>query len=255
MAVTKSFLVSFSLYLLAASAGAQPEATDPFEISDGGKTEITEKGFTIRAPKGWELHHKAPGLRLLLLAPAEPNMSYRRNIQVLSLGGPYYIDSESQKEFATTLLENFGKLDKVEKFSLRDSKILELKETSKGILYYTDYEMNGQRLMQAHILVSSEKHHFLVTFTDLREHFENKEFESLIREAWDSLMSIHLDSPAPERLDLVTWLVAAGALLLISTIITLLIRKRRKNPYALHEFDEDPAISDSHDEDEDKDPY
>ena len=73
-----------------------------------------------------------------------------------------------------------------------------MEDGREGILIYTDFLGSGRKMMQAHVLVSSETNHYLSTFTDVAEHFENpSDGAQFLAEAWSAMTSIQLDSATP----------------------------------------------------------
>ena len=87
--------------------------------------------------------------------------------------------------------------------------MINLKSHKNAILYYTSFSMNDTDLMQAHILTSGEKFHYLVSYTDVKDNFEDPSRQYHLDIAWTAATSLVLNSSAPIRFryDYLLWLV------------------------------------------------
>lgn len=228
MAIATRILKPCVYLLVVLSCGVSFSQND-IEISTGGTYTISEKEFSILPPKGWEIHRGIEGVTLLLRAPFHKSEVYQRNIQVLSFPEPKFIDDLTMREFGNTIVENFQKHARgIQNFNLRDSMMIDLKNKSKGILYYTEFEATGRQMMQAHLLLSSQGTHFLVTFSDLRETFEDPSYAAQLKEAWDAIISVELSTPAPIRFDFKLLVFLILSLLLLGGLF-LFYRRRMNN--------------------------
>ncbi len=198
----RSFLLLVgALVLLSGGALAEssvpPAASSPGNsysfISNGERISIKGGDFKIVPPNGWEVFENHPSLTLLLQVPFEPSLKYQRTIQVASFGGKKYIDDVTAKEFEKIIVSKFSQLsESIEGYAMRDHRFVDMADGREGILYYTDFTIEGISMMQAHILLSSEVRHYLLTFTDLRDHFENEEYSQFLNDAWTSMISTEL---------------------------------------------------------------
>jgi hypothetical protein len=206
-------------------AGGQTAAAagQPFDfMSDGSRIVVEGRGFSIRPPKGWEVHTKHPTLSLLLQIPFKSGLRYRRTIQIASFNGVRYMDELTAKEFEGLIVKKFsGASGSIENFRIRNHMNVELADGRPGLLFYTEMVIDGVDLMQAHILVSSTERHYLMTYTDVREHFEDDAAAGqFLTEAWDAMVSVELDGRTPQRFESMKQIgIGAGAMLLFLTFL------------------------------------
>ena len=162
-------------------------------ISNGERISLKGGDFTIAPPRGWEVFTNHPSLTLLMQVPHESSLKYQRTIQVASFGGKKYIDDVTAREFEKIIVSKFSQLTaSIEGYEVREHRVVDMADGREGILFYTDFTLDGVSMMQAHILVSSEVRHYLLTFTDLRDHFEKEEYSQFLNEAWSSMISAEL---------------------------------------------------------------
>ncbi len=220
---------------LLSNPGQSHRSNSPVILSTGERVEVPVKGFSIIPPDGWEVYANLPGVTLLLEIPISKQAVlkhtkvYPRNILVLSFPNPVPIDSQTMKEFHKTLFKNFSNPARnLEKYNLYSSEIVKLKNGEPGILYYADFESQGQKMRQAHLVVSSEIGHFLISFTDIREHFENPQNIAIFQSAWNSLLSIELESSAPTRINWILLIFAGVAILILLWVGIAHLQRRKK---------------------------
>jgi hypothetical protein len=195
--LTRSFLLLFfaSAWLssTATLASGDPPVNSFDLISNGERIQVKEGDFSITPPNGWEVFTNHPSLTLLMQVPHEPSLKYQRTIQVASFGGKKYIDDVTAREFEKIIVSKFSQLTaSIEGYEVREHRVVDMADGREGILFYTDFTLDGVTMMQAHILVSSDIRHYLLTFTDLRDHFEKEEFSQYLNEAWTSMISAEL---------------------------------------------------------------
>ena len=209
----------------AAPAPAAPaaSATDANKgtpaIADGSRITLRDGEFSIQPPPGWEVYTDHPSLTLLMQVPFKPDMKYQRTIQVASFAGPRFVDEVTAKEYEDVIVRKFsaasgGMVD----YKVRNHLNTNLADGREALLFYTEFGLDGVNLMQAHILVSGKQRHYLLSFTDVAEHFESDAATRFLTEAWDSMTSVQLGGPSPARFEsMAVILVGAGtfALLLI----------------------------------------
>ncbi|MCX6128435.1 MAG: hypothetical protein NTX25_05140 [Proteobacteria bacterium] len=149
-------------------------ATETPQTDKSGRIELLEQGFSIIPPVGWRVSRNSHGSSLLIEAPTHPSQIYQPTIQLMVFNGPRYIDSLTQKEFGDLIEAKFSKVSNhIENFHLRSSQILPTEAGDPSILYYTEFQYDKVSIMQMHVLISSESHHFLMTYTDLAKVFED----------------------------------------------------------------------------------
>jgi hypothetical protein len=199
------------------------EATPkPYDLMGDGKTRLTLKDgdFSIVPPKGWEVFKELPTLTLLMQVPHEPDMRYQRTVQVASFNGSRFIDEVTAKEFEETIVAKFSKASAgITDYRLRNHMKIEMADGQEALLFYTEFTSEAVPLMQAHILLSSDKRHYLVTFTDLAEHFENEEQSQFLSEAWESMISAQLGGKAPARVGSLVMVAVGVGVLLVAVVL------------------------------------
>jgi hypothetical protein len=162
-------------------------------ISNGERIELKEGDISIVPPLGWEVFTNHPSLTLLMQVPHDASLKYQRTIQVAAFGGKKYIDEVTAREYEQVIVRKFSQLTaSIEDYKVREHQMVDMADGRDGILVYTEFMLDGVPMMQAHILVSSEKRHYLMTFTDLADHFEKEEYSQYLNEAWTSLISVEL---------------------------------------------------------------
>lgn len=189
-----------------APEAAVPVAVDPqagSSLGDGSRISVDNKGFSIVAPEGWTVRRDLPRTSLYLQAPNRGDSEYIRNIGIVKFSGPKLINEITADEFSNYLVKNFPAASpEIVDYQLRNHQPVQMVDGREGILFYTDFKVRGRSMMQAHILVSSETHHYLVTYTDVADHFENPNGNTgFLAEAWEAMISIELNSPNPKPLE------------------------------------------------------
>jgi len=181
-----------------ANVAQLPPPPSGAEISQGERLTIDGKGFSIVAPTGWIVQRNLPRSSLFLQARVI-GAEYPRNIAVVRFNESVLINESTANGFAERLVKLYPAASStIENYTLRNHQSIQMADGREGILFYTDFTGSGRKMMQAHILVSSETNHYLVTYTDVAEHFENPGDNSpFLAEAWSSMTSIQLDSPNP----------------------------------------------------------
>ena len=200
-------------------------------LSSGQRVAIDGKGFSIVAPQGWVVQKDLPRSSLFVQAQV-PATQYPRNISVVRFKDPKYISAISAQEFAERLVALFPQVSStIEGYSLRSHESIKMADGREGWLFYTDFTDSGRKMMQAHVLVSSETNHYLATFTDVAEHFEGAVGgEEFLSEAWGAMTSIELDSPNPvQGLNMqliIGGLIGLSLLIVFSTMARKFFAKR-----------------------------
>jgi hypothetical protein len=201
-------------------------------IADGEPVELKEYGVSLTPPAGWEVYTEHPNLTLLMQTPYVEGMKYQRTIQVASFDGVKYIDEDTAKEFEELIVRKFSRASaSVESYRIRNHLEIQLDDGRKGLLFYSELMLDGVSLMQGHILISNDKRHFLMTYTDLAQHFEDDTNNQYLTEAWNAMTSARLEGPSPARFEQIY--IMGGAVggfvvlcLLIYSITRLRARKR-----------------------------
>jgi hypothetical protein len=200
------------------------------EISQGQRILIEGKGFSLKPPAGWIIQRDVPRVSLSLVAPV-PEGQYPSNINVNRFSGSKIINQDTAEKFAEKIVKDFPATSPtIEAYTLRNSQPIDLADGRKALLFYTDFLGSGRKMMQAHVLASSETNHYLITYTDLAENFEtNAEGvqSPVFNIAWESLASLELDSPNPVPSQELAWILGVVGALLITWFLISFIRNRR----------------------------
>lgn len=179
---------------------ARPVASGA-SVSDGTRINVEGRGFSIKPPAGWELDLNHPTLSLFMQIPEARGLKYRRTLQIASLNSPRYIDEISAREFETYLVDNFSKASlSITNYRIRNHAMIELSDKRPAILFYAEMNLDNVPLMQAHILASGPDRHYLMSYTDVREHFEDDALSAqYLSEAWDSMVTLEFEGATPVR--------------------------------------------------------
>lgn len=195
-------------------------------FAEGQRIRVGEKGFSIIPPPGWDVVKDHPNLSLVLQIPETQKETYRRTIQVAVGNEKVFIDDISAKQFQEKIESQFSSLPGIGEYRIRSQIDVNMLDGRKGHLFYAEFESNGKRMMQAHIVVSSESRFYLLTYTDLADHFEKEEHAEILAQAWDAMISVELDSPTPVRFKEVYWGLGFISLLALVLFSAFFQRKR-----------------------------
>lgn len=209
---------------------AKVQIPEGAEISQGERIVIDGKGFSIKPPVGWIVQRDVHRVSLALVAPV-PEGQYPSNINVIRFSGAKIINQETAEKFAEKIIKDFPAASPtIDAYTLRNSQSIDLADGRKALMFYTDFLGSGRKMMQAHVLASSETNHYLITYTDAAENFEpNAEGvqSQVFNLAWESLASLELDSPNPVPSQELTWILSIVGILVIAWFVFSFIRNRR----------------------------
>ena len=193
-------------------------------IGDGKRTVLRDGEISILTLKNWEVQGNIPGLTLLMRAPIDRNLPYRRTIQVASFNGARYMDDITAKEFESLIVRKFSAASaSIQKYRIRNHTKVDMADGRPGLLFYSEFTVDDVNLMQAHILVSTVKRHFLITYTDVESHFEGAAQGPFLEEAWTSMRSAQLRGEVPKRFHVTMTLVyIVGGLILLGGFLAIL---------------------------------
>ncbi len=205
------------------------------------QVEIENRGFTIYPPVGWSIKKNFNGASLFFQAPLDNNDKYRRNIRIMTFKGAKYIDEVSLEEFSKEIEEKSSKMSNaVQNYRIRDLSLVELGKNVPAGLFYADFKLNGLPMMQMRLLISTADFHFLMTFTDVQENFEDTS-NGYLDQAYQTFQTVELDSHPPGRNDFLVRIGVAGVTLIILITGFSFYRKYRvkKLGAGIDEFDDD----------------
>lgn len=218
------FLLLATVGLMSPSLRAETstQGTGP-SIGDGRRISLREGEISISTTKGWEVFTDIPGLTLLMRAPLDPLTRYQRTIQIASFSGARYMDEITAKEFEGLIVRKFSATSAtIQKFRIRNYINVEMEDGRPGLLFYSEFSANDVNLMQAHVLVSTDRRHFLITYTDVASHFEGKEQGPYFEEAWTSIRSTQLRGAVPKRFHMtMTVLYGIGGVILLAGMVAI----------------------------------
>jgi len=236
--VTVRILISLFLFFpLSLSAGAPPlgnslklsERSQPKEYEKiDGVVILNKKGLKITPPLGWTVQYNTSGNSLVFQAPEKRGSLFQRTIQVRFQKDPIPIDEYTMSQYADVIVEKLAKSSAaVEGYHIRNSLIIDMNDESKGILYYTGYKHDSVPMMQMHILISSATASFILSYTDLASNFEKEDSQNL-DEAYSSMISAELDSPAPTQFSFIVKCAIGFGILIFLIIVFRLVRNSNK---------------------------
>jgi hypothetical protein len=193
----------------------------PDSTGDGTRVVVKEGDFSLVPPKGWEVFTRLDNLTLLMQVPKQPGLKYQRTIQVASFSEPCFIDELTAKEYENVIVQKFSSISSaIEDYRIRNHMTVDMADGRSALLFYTEFKLEGVNLMQAHILVSSATRHYLMTFTDVAEHFESDDANQFLAEAWDAMISVQLATRTPQRFQT---FVAVGVGVLVLAVLALVV--------------------------------
>ncbi len=219
---------------VAVAPSINPEtAGKPDLISGGERLSVRDGDFSVTPPKGWEVYEHLGDLTLLMQMPHQDGVKYQRTIQVASFSNPRFIDETTAKEYEEVITRKFAATSAaIEGYRIRNHLVIDMADGRQGLLFYSEFNLDNVALMQAHILVSSAGRHYLMTYTDVAEHFESEAANQFLTEAWDSMISVQLGAPTPGRFtEVIYGAAAAVATVLLSTGLILFRRYRAARQY------------------------
>ena len=225
-----------------------------FEVSKGEPVRVSRKGFEITPPMGWEIYRKFPGASLLLQVPYEEGQKYQRTIQVMTFATPQYMDDYTADNFGKKIIRKFSKASaSIRDYRMRNFMFINLTNGNDGILFYTEFKLGELNMMQAHVLTSSATNHYLITFTDLEEHFEGKKSTQYLTEAWESMVSFQSNTAGPKRFSTPLFIGFALAFVLLIGIMFWYLRVNRDRKEMVRiRSNADEALKDVQIDDNDK---
>ncbi len=199
-----------------------------FVAAGGKRVSVRDGDFSMQPPTGWEVYVNLPSLSLLMQVPHKAGEKYQRTIQVASFSDSRYIDEVTAKEFEDVIVRKFSVASSsIEDYRIRNHMTIEMADGRQGLLFYTEFKIDDVPLMQAHILVSSATRHYLMTFSDVADHFESDAASQFLTEAWDAMISVQLQTKAPTRFESAVYFGGGTALVVLFGLLIVGLRKWR----------------------------
>ena len=115
------------------------------------------------------------------------------------------IDRHTARRFTEVIARDRSKAFSVAEnnYKVREPVTIHMSDGSPGLLYYGEVKFEGEDMMEMHVLISSEKGHFIMTYTDLAQQFGDNGPGTSLDVAYRSLISAHVDSHPGGRFDFV----------------------------------------------------
>ncbi len=201
-------------------------AAEGLNIAEGERFEYPERNFSVVPPTGFEVQDSAGGIFLNMREQHRRGLAYRRNIQVFWSKGYRYIDDAAAKELAGDIGPKFSKYSPtIKNYQVSRHAIVDIGER-KAILFYNSYTIDKTEMAHIVMLISGDKEHYLVTFTDLLKNYEKNESDDTYNNLWwDCFTSITVAGSPPYRY---RHYVLGGGVLAIFLLLVLPILLFRK---------------------------
>lgn len=191
------FLIAQSVFALAASDQQPPPSG---RVSAGKRVNLRDGELSLEIPKGWVYHADIPGQTLLALAPEGDSLGFQRAIQIMTFGGPKFLDEVTANEYREVIARKFsGASAAITNYQMNNHLKIEMADGRPAILFYAGFQKDNREFMQAHILISNMERHFVISYTDGAEHFANDAPTPNLNEAWQVLISTVIKGPTPLR--------------------------------------------------------
>ena len=199
------------------------------EIGTNARIAIDGKGFSIVPPDGWLIRRDMPRTSLFMEIQPQADLPYQRNIAVIKFNDSRLMNDLTAQEFSDYLIKNFPHAsEQIAQYQLRNHAPIQMSDGREGILFYTEFLVRDVKMMQAHVLVSSQTNHYLATYTDIAEHFENPQGNTqFLAEAWNSMVSIELDSATPQPMDTAQSVVIVSLIMVFIGVVVSYVRHKR----------------------------
>jgi hypothetical protein len=220
---------------------------------------LAEAGLTLTPPKGWEVVKGRSDLTLFMqkrhaakeekvIGEETVKVSYDPNMTVAVNSYALPMDGTFAGEFKKLLENRFGKIATISNFMiLEEPKMIDMQDGKKSLIIYSSYEMGGVKIGQMHMAVSGNGRTYLITYSDLAEHFLDETQDQSYAEAWGTMASVTLSSTIVAGYAKALLAGAAGlfSLLLSSLVFTFIRRRNMKKLMLLAERNEYALSSES----------
>ena len=207
-------------------------AEQDLNIAEGERFEYPERNFSIVPPLGFEVQDNAGGIFLNMREQHRRGLTYRRNIQVFWSKGYHYIDDAAAQRLAEDIGPKFSKYSPtIKNYQVSRHAIVDIGER-KAILFYNSYTIDKTEMAHIVMLISGDKEHYLITFTDLLKNYETQESNDTYNNLWwDCFTSIAIAGSPPYRYRHYVWGGGVLAAFLLIGLPVLLFRRRSSGRY------------------------
>ena len=212
---------AFSAHVVAETESTPSTAT---VLADGHR--LTHKsGFSITPPQGWEVNRDYGGSSFVFQVPPAKGLVYQRTIDIKVFKDGVYIDAFTEDDYGRKIVEKFSRsTSSIQNYTLRSKERVTTASGQEGILYYTQFTLDGAPMMQMHILLSGKANHFLMSFTDVAETFTEHD-SPILNEAYQSMITAQIPDPIGSRYDFPVILGVAAGVLFIGGLIASMVRR------------------------------
>ena len=224
--------IMFLSHMARASAIAKHINPGSF-AGDGGAIFLADPGITLNSLDGWKgWYYPDSGLTLKMEGPKETItqkqriLSFKPTFTIRTIRSSEPIDSYRKKTFLAELTQQFTEKRPLENFDVLSSDFIDFAGSSKALVVYSTYTAKDQRLLQIHALVASEKHQYVLTYTDLN-HLARAN-KARTDQMWDTLASLEVTGSPPPRYGLLQASLPFGLALFVLLSIMWLHQKRRR---------------------------
>jgi hypothetical protein len=215
------------------------------QMASGNPIALRDGELTITLPKGWKIYPNIEGQTLLAQAADADSFKFQRAIQILTFGGPKFLDEVTAGEFKEVIARKFsGASSSIRNYQMNNHLRIELADGRPAILYYAEFEIDNRKYMQAHLLISNLQRHFIISYTDGAEHFANDAHTQNLNQAWQAMISTTLVGTTPQRYRAFYQIGFFIGILLIAAVVFGVYRKVASRNYEKSvklEFSEDLA--------------
>lgn len=191
---------------------------------------IVRPDFSIQPPAQWAERPNSGGHALVLQAgETEPGVAeYARTIQVLRMSGPVYMDEAGLEEYGATMQKKLSTLPGVDHVAIREASLAHTQSGREALRFYMDFTTNQVSMMQATLVVSNEKEHLVLLYTDLASRFTGANADFFLQEAWDTLLSVEMPGQTPRHLDQKVLLLGILGLTLAGGVLGWRYRRHKR---------------------------
>jgi hypothetical protein len=191
----------------------------------------------IAVPSNWEIRKKSENSFFAL--DRKIVNDYQKNVTVKTFAGKRYIDEITAELFKNMVKKKYTQaLKSISNYETAETEYISLENGNEAILMYSTFSIDGVDLMHMHVIVSSDKNHYLVTYTDAHSSLAEEDSASF-QLAWNTISRVSVPyTPGSNRYEKTLYSVGAAGSILLTILIILFIRKRLMGKDVDH-FNED----------------
>ena len=244
MLIINRFLMIFCCTLFLshiARATEQPTIIAPGSFTaTGQKIYLQNPGIAITTIDGWKgVHHPEAGITLKMEGPEETisnkhlTLVFRPNLSIRTIRQSDSIDRVREISFIKELNHQFTQTTPLTHFKIESSKIVNYNHSSKAIEVTATYFSKEQKLLQTHLLIASQHHQYIITFTDLYQLIHQDPRRSQIMN--QALYSLQVSGTPPQRYNLLRSMAPLSVFIVLIIALMTIVRKFQRKT-KLREF-------------------